>query len=358
MTKLMELLSAQVQFKASDLILKVGSPPTIRINGDLTTLTDFPSINEIDIEAGIVEILKRDKIEEYKKTFELDSSFEIPGLARFRVNLFRQRSNPGAVFRLIPSKIPTIDELGFPKILKDMSLRPRGLIVVTGPSGCGKSTTQASLIDYRNENDTSHIVTVEDPIEFIHPNKKALVTQRDVGRDTHTFANALKFVLRQDPDVILVGEMRDLETISLAITAAETGHLVITTLHTSDSISTLDRIIDVFPPHQQNQIRMQLSLNLLCIVSQNLLKRADGQGRIAAYEVLIAIGSVRNLIRESKSHQLLSILQTSQTQGMITFDACLANLVKRKLVNIKEAEAKALNQDSFHKEMDQLAQAK
>jgi twitching motility protein PilT len=358
MTKLMELLNAQIQFHASDLILKVGSQPIVRINGELSPLADFPPINEIDIEAGIVEILKRDKIEEYKKSFELDSSFELPELARFRVNLFRQRGSPGAVFRLIPSKIPSLDDLGFPKVLKDMAMRPRGLIVVTGPSGCGKSTTQASLIDHRNENDTSHIVTVEDPVEFIHRNKKSVVTQRDVGRDTHSFANALKFVLRQDPDVILVGEMRDLETISLSITAAETGHLVIATLHTSDSISTLDRIIDVFPPHQQNQIRMQLSLNLLCIMSQNLLKRTDGQGRIAAYEILISTTGVRNLIRESKTHQLLSILQTSQNLGMITFDASLANLVKRKLVNIKEAEAKALNQDSFHKEMDQLAQTK
>ncbi len=354
----MELLNAQIQFNASDLILKVGTQPIIRVNGDLNTLSDLPAINDIDIEAGIVEILSKDKIEEYKKNLELDASFEIPDLARFRINLFRQRGNPGAVLRLIPSKIPTIEDLGFPKVLKDMVMRPRGLIVVTGPSGCGKSTTQASLIDYRNENDTCHIVTVEDPVEFIQRNKKAVVTQRDVGRDTHSFANALKFVLRQDPDVILVGEMRDLETISLAITAAETGHLVITTLHTSDAISTLDRIIDVFPPHQQNQIRMQLSLNLLCIISQNLLKRADTSGRIAAYEILVSTTSVRNLIRESKTHQLLSILQTSQTQGMITFDACLAALVKRKAINVKEAEYKALNPDSFHKEMDQLAQAK
>ncbi len=358
MTRLMELLKAQIQFNASDLILKVGSQPIVRVNGELNTLTDFPIINDIDIEAGVVEILSKEKIEEYKRTMELDASFEIPDLARFRINLFRQRGAPGAVLRLIPSRIPTIDDLGFPKILKDMVMRPRGLIVVTGPSGCGKSTTQSSLIDYRNENDTCHIVTVEDPVEFIHRNKKAVVTQRDVGRDTHSFANALKFVLRQDPDVILVGEMRDLETISLSITAAETGHLVITTLHTSDAISTLDRIIDVFPPHQQNQIRMQLSLNLLCIISQNLLKRADGQGRIAAYEILVSTTGVRNLIRESKTHQLMSILQTSQTQGMITFDACLAVLVKRKAVNVKEAELKALNPDSFHKEMDQLAQAK
>ncbi len=357
MTKLNDLLHTQVQSKASDLILKVGSPPILRINGDLTSL-EVPPLTAVDIESGIVEILKKEQIEEYKKTSELDLSYEMAGVARFRVNLFRQRGNIGAVFRLIPEKIPTIDELGFPPILKEMAMRPRGLIVVTGPSGCGKSTTQAALIDYRNENDNCHIVTVEDPIEFIHKNKKALLTQREVGHDTHSFANALKFVLRQDPDVILVGEMRDLETISLAITAAETGHLVITTLHTSDSISTIDRIIDVFPPHQQNQIRMQLSLNLLCIFAQNLIKRADGNGRIAAYELLIATGGVRNLIREAKTHQLLSILQTSQQQGMITFDSCLANYVKKKLVSIKDAEAKALNPDAFHKEIELLTQGK
>ncbi|MEO0142121.1 MAG: type IV pilus twitching motility protein PilT [candidate division WOR-3 bacterium] len=353
MIRLIELLRAQIQCQASDLILKVGSPPILRINGDLTNL-DLPPVTEIDVESGVVEILKKEQIEEFKRNNELDISYELPSLARFRVNLFKQRGSIGAVFRLIPERIPTIDELGFPAVLKDMAMRPRGLIVVTGPSGCGKSTTQAALIDHRNSNDSCHIVTVEDPIEFIHRNKKALVTQREVGRDTHSFANALKFVLRQDPDVILVGEMRDLETISLAITAAETGHLVITTLHTSDSISTIDRIIDVFPPHQQNQIRMQLSLNLLCIIAQNLLKRADGSGRIAAYEILIATSSVRNLIREAKTHQLLSILQTSQQQGMISFDACLAEMVRKKLVRKEEAEQKALNPDTFHKEIEQL----
>ncbi|HEX7319967.1 MAG TPA: type IV pilus twitching motility protein PilT [bacterium] len=357
MIRIQELLHAQIQYNASDLILKVGSPPILRVNGDLAPV-NLPPITELDVESGIVEMLQKSQIEEFKKNSELDISYELPQVARFRVNFFKQRGHLGAVFRLIPAKIPTIDDLGFPKVLKDLVMRPRGLIVVTGPSGCGKSTTQAALIDFRNECDTSHIVTVEDPVEFIHTNKKALVTQREVGRDTHSFANALKFVLRQDPDVILVGEMRDLETISLAITAAETGHLVVTTLHTADAISTLDRIIDVFPPHQQNQIRMQLSLNLLCIFSQNLLKRVDGSGRIAAYEILIATGGVRNLIREAKTHQLLSILQTSQQQGMITFDACLANLVKRKIAGQKEAEVKALNPDAFHKEMEEISQTK
>ena len=356
MIKLQDLLHAQTQYNASDLIIKFNSPPIMRINGDLRLL-DLPPLTKADIETGIMGLLSKEQIEEYKKDHELDLSYEIATGERFRVNLFKQRGNLGGVFRLIPKHIPTLDELGLPEILKEMPLRPRGLIVVTGPSGCGKSTTQAALLNQRNENDTCHIVTVEDPIEFIHTNKQSLVTQREVGRDTHSFANALKFVLRQDPDVILVGEMRDLETISLAITAAETGHIVITTLHTSDAISTIDRIVDVFPPHQQNQIRMQISLNLLCIISQNLLKRTDGKGRIACYEILNVLPSVRNLIREGKSHQINSIIQTSQQQGMISFDACLAKMVQKQLVHREEAEKKALNHDTFHKEMEQLAKS-
>jgi len=352
MLNLQELLKAQIQYGASDLILKVNSPPIMRVDGDLNIL-DLPVLTKVDIETGFVEILTKKQIEAYKHNLELDFSYELSTGARFRVNLFKQKGNHGGVFRLIPSQIPTIDELSLPPILKEMTLRPRGLIAVTGPSGCGKSTTQAALINHRNENNTCHIVTVEDPVEFIHENKAALVTQREVGRDTHSFSNALKFVLRQDPDVILVGEMRDLETIQLAITAAETGHIVITTLHTSDTISTLDRIIDVFPPHQQHQIRMQLSLNLLCIISQNLLKRADGKGRVAAYEILVATPSLRNLIREAKTYQIASILQTSQQHGMISFDACLADMVKREIVTKEEAESKALNPDTFHKEMEQ-----
>ena len=357
MMKLQDLLRTQITYNASDLIIKFNSPPIMRIAGELRLL-DLPPLTKADIETGIVALLTKDQIAEYKRTHELDISYEMTGGERFRVNLFKQRGNLGGVFRLIPSKIPTLNELGFPPILKEIALRPRGLIVVTGPSGCGKTTTQAALINHRNENDTCHIVTVEDPIEFIHTNKQALITQREIGRDTHSFANALKFVLRQDPDVILVGEMRDLETISLAITAAETGHIVITTLHTSDAISTIDRIIDVFPPHQQNQVRMQISLNLLCVVSQNLFKRIDGKGRIAVYEVLNVIPSVRNLIREAKSHQISSILQTSHQQGMISFDACLATMVKKKIITREEAEKKALNPDTFHKEMEQLSQSK
>ena len=352
---LQELLKAQIQFDASDLILKVASPPIMRINGELKIM-DMPALTKVDIEGEFVKLLTKKQIEEYQKAFELDFSYEMPNGARFRVNLFKQKGNFGGVFRKIPNKIPTVDELGLPQILKEMTMRPRGLIVVTGPSGCGKTTTMAALIHHRNTQDTCHIVTVEDPVEFIHKNEKAIVTQREVGRDTHSFANALKYVLRQDPDVILVGEMRDLETIQLAITAAETGHLVVTTLHTSDSISTIDRIIDVFPPHQQNQIRMQLSLNLLGIISQDLLRRADGSGRIAAYEVLVATPSLRNLIREAKTHQIGSILQTSQQTGMIAFDAFLADFVRKGVVTQEEAEYKALNQDTFHKEMKQTSE--
>ncbi|MEO0226336.1 MAG: type IV pilus twitching motility protein PilT, partial [candidate division WOR-3 bacterium] len=351
--KLRELLDLQIQHSASDLILKVGSAPLLRIHGDLVPL-NLPPLTDVDIESGVVEILNKEQISEFHKEMELDFSYEIPGIARYRVNLFRQKGHTGMVFRLIPASIPTIDDLKFPPIIKEMAMRPRGLIIVTGPSGCGKSTTQAAIINHRNSNDTCHIVTVEDPIEFVHKNKKALITQREVGRDTLSFANALKFVLRQDPDVILVGEMRDLETISLSITAAETGHLVITTLHTTDSISTIDRIIDVFPAHQQNQIRMQLSLNLVGVISQTLVKRLDKKGRIAAYEILVATSPVRNLIREAKTHQLASILQTSQKQGMITLDTCLAQYVRSKIVSYEEALSKCLNAENFKREVGAL----
>ena len=355
MAKISELMKTQVKKEASDLLLKVGTPPTMRINGDLINL-DTTLMTEVEIESGISEILNRSQLEEFQKHKEIDISYQNPDGNRFRINMFRQKGVPGMVLRLIPAKIPLLDELGFPSVLRNIVLRPRGLIVVTGPSGCGKSTTQAAFIDHRNEHDKCHIVTVEDPIEFIHKNKMALVTQREVGRDTHSFANALKFVLRQDPDVILVGEMRDLETIALAITAAETGHVVVTTLHTSDSVSTIDRMIDVFPPHQQSQIRMQLSLNLLCVISQNLVKRSDGKGRVAAYEILIATPSVRNLIREAKTYQISSILQTSQQQGMIAFDANLAGLLKRRIVTKEEALPKAIQADAFIKEIQQVPQ--
>ena len=354
MSLIQELMNVQIQQDASDLILKIDTPPIMRANGDLRNL-QHAALTASDIETSISEILTEAQQREFQDHKEIDISFEQPGGARFRINAFRQQGACGMVLRAIPSCIPTLEELGFPAVLNNLVLRPRGLIIVTGPSGCGKSTTQAALIDYRNSNDPCHIVTVEDPVEFIHRNKKALVTQREVGRDTHSFANALKFVLRQDPDAILVGEMRDLETIALAITAAETGHIVVTTLHTADSVSTIDRMIDVFPPHQQSQIRMQLSLNLLCVISQNLLKRSDNKGRVAAYEILIATPSVRNLIREAKTHQIASTLQISQQQGMIAFDTCLADLVKRRVVTKEEALLKALKFDTFMKEVESFS---
>lgn len=356
MAMIQTLMKEQIQRGASDLILKVGTPAIMRINGDLVNVNST-AMTGAEISTCIAGILTEMQLRQFEEHKEIDVSYEHADGTRFRVNAFRQQGVAGMVLRAIPNRVPKIEDLGFPHVLRDITLRPRGLIVVTGPSGCGKSTTQAALINYRNENDRCHIVTVEDPVEFIHRNKKALVTQREVGRDTHSFANALKFVLRQDPDVILVGEMRDLETISLAITAAETGHTVITTLHTSDSVSTIDRMIDVFPPHQQAQIRMQLSLNLLCVISQNLLKRTDGKGRVAAYEILIATASVRNLIREAKTHQIASALQISQQQGMISFDACLANLVRKRIVGKEEALSKALNPDTFIKELEMLSKS-
>jgi len=332
--------------------------PAIRIFGEIKPLDNLACLTKDDTRQLACSMITASQQEEFDRGLELDFCYKVENLCRFRVNLYHEQDGIGIAVRVIPINIPTPEELGLaPEVVRLTELN-NGLVLVVGPTGSGKSTTLAALINKINHTESRHIITIEDPIEFVYPDVRSVITQREVGLHTVSFASALKHCLREDPDVILVGEMRDLETISLAITAAETGHLVITTLHTSDAISTLDRIIDVFPPHQQNQIRMQLSLNLLCIISQNLLKRADTSGRIAAYEILVSTTSVRNLIRESKTHQLLSILQTSQTQGMITFDACLATLVKRKAVNVKEAEYKALNPDSFHKEMDQLAQAK
>ncbi|HID31773.1 MAG TPA: type IV pilus twitching motility protein PilT [bacterium (Candidatus Stahlbacteria)] len=347
---LRNLCEIQKKLNASDFILKVGSPPLVRVLGELVPLK-MPSITRQDLDNVLKQILSESKYKEFYDRLELDCSLSISGIGRYRVNVFQQRGSPASVFHYIPQVIPEVEELGLPAILKDLSMRPRGLLIVTGPSGSGKTTTQAALIDYRNRNDTCHIVTVEDPIEYIHESKKALINQREVGRDTNSFADALKYVLRQDPDVILVGEMRDLETISLAITAAETGHLVITTLHTTDSISTIDRIIDVFPPHQQNQIRMQLSLNLLAIISQLLLRRGDKKGMILAYELLIATPPVRNLIREGKTYQLRSVLETSQRQGMVLLDTKIAELVKKNLITLEEAKLKCIRPEVLEDEI-------
>ncbi len=347
-----ELLTTTVKMDGSDLHIKADSPPLVRVYGDLFPL-DYPPFTMEQAKALSYSILSPEQIERFEEDLELDLAHEIPGLARFRGNLFQQREAVGSVYRVIPLRIQTMDELNLPPVCKYYSERPRGLVLVTGPAGSGKSTTQAAMIDFINSNAALHIVTVEDPVEFLHEDKKALINQRELGRDTLTFPNALKYVLRQDPDVILIGEMRDLETIALAITAAETGHLVFGTLHTTDAVQTVDRVIDVFPMHQQQQVRMQMAVNLIGVISQTLVKRADGTGRVAAFETLVAIPSVRNLIREAKTHQIASMIQTGSRQGMISMDHSLANLVKKGLVTREAAAERAYNTAEFNSLLEQ-----
>jgi twitching motility protein PilT len=307
----------------------------------------LPAVSPDELRAYITGVLTPFQWQRFQDELELDFAYNLPGTGRFRVNVFQQRGSLSMVFRLVPERIPGIDELGFPPVLKEIAMRPRGLVVITGPAGCGKSATQAAMIDYRNSHDPCHIMTVEDPVEFVHPDKKAIVNQRELGRDTLTFADALKYVLRQDPDVILIGEMRDLETIQLAITAAETGHLVLATLHTTDAVQTIDRIIDVFPTHQQDQIRMQVAVNFVAVVSQILVKRADNRGRMAAFEVMVGTGAVRNLIREAKTYQLQSLIQTSIKQGMSTLNMSLAGLFKRNVITLDEAFSRTADPDNL-----------
>jgi len=323
-----ELLEVVLERGASDLHLTVGAPPTIRLNGDLIRLEEYPAMEPRGIQGMIYAILPQKMRERLEQELELDMSYALPGKARFRVNVYYQRDSIGAAFRLIPYEIQSIEDLGLPSVVADLARYPRGFVVVTGPTGSGKSTTLAAMVDIVNRERQAHIMTVEDPIEFLHKHQACIVNQREVGADTHSFSAALKHVLRQDPDVILVGEMRDLETISTAITAAETGHLVFATLHTQDAPQTIDRIIDVFPPHQQQQVRVQLATTLQGIVTQQLLQTADGRGRCVAVEVLIATPAVRNLIREGKVHQIYSIMQAGGRFGMQTMDQALANLVK------------------------------
>jgi twitching motility protein PilT len=323
-----ELLELVLTQGASDLHLTVGSKPVFRLHGDLTALDQYPVLTAQGLRAMIYAILPQRRREQLEQELELDMSYSLPGRARFRVNVYFQRDSIGAAFRLIPYEIKTVDSLGLPPIVTELARYPRGFICVTGPTGSGKSTTLAALVDIVNTERRAHIMTVEDPIEFLHKHKNSIVNQREVGTDTHGFAPALKHVLRQDPDVILVGEMRDLETIQTAITAAETGHLVFATLHTQDAPQTIDRIIDVFPPHQQQQVRVQLSTTLQGVVTQQLLQTADGRGRAVASEVLIATSAVRNLIREGKVHQIYSVMQAGGRLGMHTMDASLAGLVR------------------------------
>jgi twitching motility protein PilT len=323
-----ELLDVVLERGASDLHLTVGAPPTIRLHGDLERLSEYPMMTPRALQGMIYAILPQKMRERLEQELELDMSYALPGRARFRVNVYFQRDSLGAAFRLIPYEIKTLDDLQLPNVVGDLARFPRGFVVVTGPTGSGKSTTLAGMVDIVNKERAAHIMTVEDPIEFLHKHERCIVNQREVGADTHSFSQALKHVLRQDPDVVLVGEMRDLETIGTAITAAETGHLVFATLHTQDAPQTIDRIIDVFPPHQQQQVRVQLATTLQGVVTQQLLQTSDGHGRVVAVEVLICTPAVRNLIREGKVHQIYSIMQAGGRFGMQTMDQSLANLVK------------------------------
>jgi twitching motility protein PilT len=340
-----ELLTFAVQQGASDLHLSSGDPPMLRINGDIKRI-DRPPLSRDEVHAMAFDTMSDAQRRQFQEKLDIDFSFELGEVARFRVNVFLTRRGEAAVFRVIPSQIVTLDQLGMPPVLKDICKRERGLVLVTGPTGCGKSTTLAAMVDHINETEDVSIITIEDPIEFVHRSKKALVNQREVGIHTHSFANALRGALREDPDVILVGEMRDLETISLALTAAETGQLVFATLHTSSAPKTVDRVIDAFPTEQQNQVRTMLSESLLAVVTQTLCKRKAG-GRVAALEILMGVPAVRNLIREAKIHQLPSVMQTGQKLGMQTLDMALQDLLGRGLITREEAQLKAANPQAF-----------
>ncbi len=341
-----ELLAFSVKNKASDLHLSAGLPPMIRVHGDVRRI-NLPPMEHKDVHGMVYDIMNDGQRKVYEETLECDFSFEIPNLARFRVNAFNQQRGAGAVFRTIPSKVLTLEELNAPKIFKDISEFPRGIVLVTGPTGSGKSTTLAGMINHINENDYGHILTVEDPIEFVHEPKKCLINQREVGPHTLSFSNALRSALREDPDVILVGEMRDLETIRLALTAAETGHLVFGTLHTSSAAKTIDRVVDVFPAAEKEMVRSMLSESLRAVISQTLLKTKDGSGRVAAHEIMIGTPAIRNLIRENKIAQMYSAIQTGQNVGMQTLDQCLLELVRRNIVSSAEARVRAANKDAF-----------
>lgn len=344
-----DLVLEVLQRRASDLHLTAGARPVVRTRGRLVALEGFPVLTPTDTREMVYSILTNDQRQRLETDWQLDFAYAVPGQARFRVNAYFQRGALGAAFRLIPAKIESLEQLNLPSMIGEFSKKPRGIVLVTGPTGSGKSTTLAAILDKINQEREEHIMTVEDPIEFLHSHKRCIVNQRELGADAQSFALALKAALRQDPDVILVGEMRDLETISTALTAAETGHLVFATLHTQDAPQTIDRIIDVFPPEQQHQVRVMLSVSLQGIVTQQLLPTADGSGRIAACEILVPTPAIRNLIREGKTHQIYSAIQTGSQSGMQTMDAALANLVKRGAITQVFAEERSSQPDELRR---------
>jgi twitching motility protein PilT len=340
-----QLLAFAVKNKASDLHLSSGVPPMIRVDGDMKRI-NMPPLTHKEVHSMVYDIMNDKQRKAYEEFYETDFSFEIPKLARFRVNAFNQNRGAAAVFRNIPSVVLSLDDLNAPKIFKDIAMQPRGLVLVTGPTGSGKSTTLAAMINYVNDNRPDHIITIEDPIEFVHESKRCLMNQREVHRDTLGFSEALRSALREDPDVILVGEMRDLETIRLALTGAETGHLVFGTLHTSSAAKTIDRVVDVFPAAEKEMVRAMLSESLRAVISQTLLKRIGG-GRIAAHEIMIGTPAIRNLIREGKIAQMYSAIQTGQQNGMQTLDQCLKELLQKGLITKEEARFRAQNKEDF-----------
>ncbi|HEY2602158.1 MAG TPA: type IV pilus twitching motility protein PilT [Thermoleophilaceae bacterium] len=345
-----DVLLDVLKLKASDLHLTAGSPPMVREKGRLRAL-DYPALSPQQTREIIYSILTNDQRKKLENEWQIDFAYSIPGQGRFRVNAYFQRASLGAAFRLIPNEMPALDDLGLPPVLRDFTKKPRGFVLVTGPTGSGKSTTLAAMLDVINKERHEHIMTIEDPIEFLHRHQNCIVNQRELGSDAQSFGLGLKAALRQDPDVILVGEMRDLETIATALTAAETGHLVFATLHTQDTAQTVDRIVDVFPPAQQHQVRVQLSVSLQGIVAQQLLPTADGQSRVCATEILVPTPAVRNLIREGKTHQIYSALQTGGAHGMQTMDAALVDLVRRQKISRELAEARSSSPEELRRLM-------